>query len=48
MDITNADCIDETYGTYIDDDCFVTHDYDSDIDDDTGNDTDDDTDDDTD
>ena len=48
--------MDETYGTYVDDECFDIHDYDSDIDHDTdddadenaGDDTNDDTDDDTD
>ena len=44
--------MDETYGTYIDDECFDIHDYvddtDHDTDDDTGDDTDDDTNDDTD
>ena len=39
--------MDETYGTYVDDECFVIHDYDDDTDHDTGDDTDDDTDDDT-
>ena len=34
--------MDETYGTYVDDECFDMHDYD---DDDTDHDTDDDTDD---
>ena len=38
--------MDETYGTYIDDECFDIHDYDDDTDHDT-DDTDDDTDDDT-
>ena len=41
--------MDETYGTYSDDECFDIHDYDDDtghdIDDDTEDDTDDDTDD---
>ena len=37
--------MDETYGTYVDDECFDIHDYD---DDDTDHDTDDDTDDDAD
>ena len=44
--------MDETYGTYVDDECFDIHDYDDDTDhdtdDDTGDDTDDDTNDDTD
>ena len=44
MDIIDAAGIDETYGTYVDDECFGIHDYD----DDTGHDTDDDNDDDTD
>ena len=48
--------MDETYGTYVDDECFDIHDYDDDdtdhdtdddIDDDTDDDTDNDTDDDT-
>ena len=39
--------MDETYGTYVDDECFDIHDYDDDTDHDTGDDTDDDTDDDT-
>ena len=34
--------MDETYGTYVDDECFDIHDYD-DIDHDTDDDTDDDT-----
>ena len=40
--------MDETYGTYVDDECFEIHDYDDtdhDTDDDTNDDTDDDTDD---
>mgnify|MGYP007015951195 CR=1 FL=1 len=43
--------MDETYGTYADDECFDFHDYDVDTDhdtDDTGDDTDDDDDDDAD
>ena len=44
--------MDETYGTYVVDECFDIHDYDDDTnrdtDDDTDNDTDDDTNDDTD
>ena len=43
--------MDETYGTYVDDECFDIHDYDDtddDTDDDTEDDTNDDTDDDTD
>ena len=39
--------MDETYGTYVDDECFDIHDYDDNTDHDTGDDTDDDTDDDT-
>jgi len=39
--------MDETYGTYVDDECFDTHDYDDDTDHDTDHDTDDDTNDDT-
>ena len=34
MDIINADGIDESYGTYVDDECFHIHGYD-DPDDDT-------------
>ena len=34
--------MDETYGTYVDDECFDTHDYDDDTDDDTDADTEDD------
>ena len=43
--------MDETYGTYVDDECFDVHDYDDtdhDTHDDTGDDTDNDTNDDTD
>ena len=49
LDIINAagTCMDETYGTYVDDECFDIHDYDDDTDHDTDHDTDDDTDDDT-
>ena len=36
--------MDETYGTYVDDECFDIHDYDADTDHDTDDDTDDDTD----
>ena len=36
--------MDETYGTYVDDECFDIHDYDDDTDHDTDDDTDDDTD----
>ena len=39
--------MDETYGTYVDDECFDIHDYDGDTDHDTDDDTDDDTDEDT-
>ena len=39
--------MDETYGTYVDDECFDIHDYDDDTDHDTDDDTDNDTDDDT-
>ena len=46
MDIINAAGMDETYGTYVDDDCRDIHGYD-DTDHNTGDDTDDDTDDDT-
>ena len=37
----------ETYGTYVDDECFDIHDYDDDTDHDTDDDTDGDADDDT-
>ena len=51
MDISHAAGMDETYGAFVDDECFDIHDYDDDTDhgtdDDTGDDTDDDTDDDT-
>ena len=40
--------MDETYGTYVDDECFDIHDYDDDTDEGTEDDTDDDTNDDTD
>ena len=43
LGIVNAAVMDETYGTYVDDECFCIHDYD-----DTNHDSDDDTDDDTD
>ena len=33
--------MDETYGTYVVDECFDVHDYDEDTDDDAGDDTDD-------
>ena len=39
--------MDETYGTYVDDECSDIHDYDGDTDHDTDEDTDDGTDDDT-
>ena len=39
--------MDETYGTYVDDECFDIHDYDDDTVHDTDDDTDDATDDDT-
>ena len=35
MDIFNAVGIDDTYGIYVDDECFDSHDYDDDTDDDT-------------
>ena len=47
LDIINAAGMDETYGTYVDDECFGIHDYDDDTDHDTDADTDDDTDDDS-
>ena len=47
MDIINDAGTDETYGTYVDDECFGIHDYDDDIDHDTDDDTGDDSDDDT-
>ena len=47
MDIVNAAGMDETYGTYVDDECLDLHDYDDDTDHDTDDDTDDDTGDDT-
>ena len=40
--------MDETYGTYVDDECFDIHDYDDYTDHDTDDDTNDDADDDTD
>ena len=40
--------MDETYGTYVDDECFDIHYYDDDTDHDTDDDTNDDADDDTD
>ena len=56
LDIINAAGMDETYGAYVDDECFDIHGYDDDTDldtdddadDDTADDTNDDTDDDTD
>ena len=56
MDIVHVAGIDETYGTYVDDECLdirgydnnTDHDTDDDIEDDTDDDTNDDTDDDTD
>ena len=47
MDTINAAGMDETYGTYVDDECFDIHDYDDDTDHDADDDADDDTDDDT-
>ena len=47
LDTINAAGMDETYGTYVDDECFDIHDYDDDTDHDTDDDTDDDTHDDT-
>ena len=52
MDIIHAVGMDETYGAFVDDDCFDIHDYDDcadhgtdeDTDDDTGDDSNDDTD----
>ena len=44
--IINAALVDETYGTYVDDECFDIPDYDDDTDHDTDDDTDDYTDDD--
>ena len=43
----NAAGMDETYGTYVDDECFDIHDFDEDTDHDTDDDTDVDNDDDT-
>ena len=42
LDTIRAAGMDETYGTYVDDECFDIHDYDDDTDDDTDEDTDDD------
>ena len=48
VDIINAAGMDETYGTYVEDECFFyIHDHDGDTDHDTDDDTDDDVDDDT-
>ena len=41
MDIIHAAGMDETYGTYVDDECFDIHDYDDDTNDHTDDDTDD-------
>ena len=45
LDTIAAAGMDETYGTYVDDECLYIHDYDDDTDHDTADDTDDDTDD---
>mgnify|MGYP007016768084 CR=1 FL=1 len=45
MDLIHAANMDETYGTFIDDECFDIHDSDDDTDHDTDDDTDDDADD---
>ena len=47
LDTINAVGMDETYGTYVDDECFDIHDYDDDTDHDTDDDIDDDVDDNT-
>ena len=47
MDISNAAGVDETYCTYVDDECFDIRDYDDDADHDTDYDIDADADDDT-
>ena len=47
VDLVHISDIDETYGAYADDECFVNHVYDDNTDDDTDDDTDDYTDDDT-
>ena len=47
MDIINAAGMDETYGTYVDGDCYDIHGHDDDTNDDTDDGTNDDTDDDT-
>ena len=41
LDIIRAAGMDETYGTYVDDECFDNHDYNDDTDHDTDDDTDD-------
>ena len=48
LDVVNAAGMDETYGSYVDGECFDIHDYDDDTDHDTDDDIDDDNDDDTD
>ena len=45
MDIIHVAGMDETYGTYVDDECFDIHDYGDDTEHDTDDNTDDDTDD---
>ena len=45
LDTIRAAGMNETYGTYVDDECFDIHDYDDDTDHGTDDDTDDDTDD---
>ena len=45
MDIINAAGMDETYSSYVDDECLDIHDYDDDTDHETDEDIDDDTDD---
>ena len=47
LDTINAAGMDETYGAYVDDECFDIHDYDDDTDDDIDDDLDDNTFDDT-
>ena len=47
LDIISAAGMDETYGAYVDDECFDIHRYDDDTDHDTDDDTDEDTDEDT-
>ena len=46
VDIIHVADMDETYGTYVDDECFGNHDYNDDADHDTDHGTDDDVDDD--